>query len=71
MTTWEHEQAWEDCQFACFGERGAGELIAGLFGEDGDDGEAGVKEGGAWEVRSRVGAAMLVLEAISIFEIGY
>ena len=25
-------------------------LIAGLFGEDGDDGEAGVQEGGAWEV---------------------
>ena len=64
MTTWEHEQAWEDCQFACFGERGPGELIAGLFGEDGDDGEAGVKEGGAWEVR-------LVLEAISIFVIRY
>jgi hypothetical protein len=28
--------------FARFGERGAGELIVGRFGEDDDDGDAGV-----------------------------
>ena len=41
--------------FARFGERGAGELIVGRFGEYEDEGDAGVGEGDAWDERWRAG----------------
>ena len=40
-----------------FGERGAGKLIAGRFGED-EDGKAGVEKEDAWEEKWRAGVGI-------------